>query len=49
MIKVLIADDEPKIRKGMSEVLDWASLGMEICGLAENGVTAVEKVHADSA
>lgn len=44
MIKVLIADDEPKIRRGLAEAIAWEKLGMEICGFAENGQVAVEQV-----
>lgn len=45
MMKVLIADDEPKIRRGIAESVDWASMDMEVCGFAENGQVAVERVQ----
>jgi len=37
MIKVLIVDDEPKIRRGIFESIDWQKLGMEVLPFAENG------------
>lgn len=43
MFKVLIADDEPKIRKGIKKVLDWGMLDFEIVGEAEDGEMAFEK------
>lgn len=45
MMKVLIADDEPKIRRGLAESIRWDALGMEVCGFAENGQTAIERVQ----
>ncbi len=48
MIKVLIADDEPKIRKGIASVIDWESLGMEICAFAEDGEDALEKAKIEN-
>lgn len=42
MWKVLIADDEPKIRKGLANAVDWESLGMQVCGLAGNGREALQ-------
>ncbi|MCE5286155.1 MAG: response regulator [Pelosinus sp.] len=42
MWKVLIADDEPKIRKGLRNSLDWAELDLSIVGEAEDGEIALE-------
>jgi two-component system response regulator YesN len=42
MWKVLIADDEPKIRKGLRNSLDWAALDLCIAGEAEDGEIALE-------
>jgi two-component system response regulator YesN len=42
MWKLLIADDEPKIRRGLSKVLPWEELGIELVGEAENGLQALE-------
>lgn len=45
MLKVLLVDDEMYIRKGMYELIDWHSLGMEIAGEAENGLEALKKAE----
>lgn len=42
MWKVLIADDEPKIRRGLRNTVDWPSLGMEVVAEAEDGLEALE-------
>ena len=50
MIKLLIADDEPLVLVGMQSMLDWASLGVEICATAHNGRQAldlIEQHHPD--
>jgi Response regulator containing CheY-like receiver domain and AraC-type DNA-binding domain len=44
MIKVLIADDEPKIRRGINESIDWLFIGMEVCSFAANGAEAIKAV-----
>lgn len=45
MWKVLIADDEPKIRRGIKMSIDWENLNMDICGMASNGKEAFEMVQ----
>jgi two-component system response regulator YesN len=42
MWKLLIADDEPKIRRGLMKVLPWDELNIEVAGEAENGLIALE-------
>lgn len=42
MWKVLIADDEPKIRRGLSSAVHWAELDMEVVAEAEDGEMALE-------
>ena len=44
MIKLLIADDEPLVQIGLNSMLDWASLDMEVCGIASNGDAAYELI-----
>lgn len=44
MLKVLIADDEPHFRIYMEHVLDWRSLGFQICGICKNGEEALQTV-----
>ncbi|MDO5399613.1 MAG: response regulator [Eubacteriales bacterium] len=46
MLKVLIVDDEPVVRKGIVLSVDWASLGCLVVGEAgngEEGLAAVER------
>lgn len=41
LYKLLIADDEPKIRRGLSK-MDWDVIGVQVVGEAENGKVALE-------
>ena len=41
MIKIIIIDDEAIIRESLTRFIDWASIGVEVCGTASNGVTAM--------
>ncbi len=41
--RVLIADDEPIIREGIRDAIDWATLGMQVVGEAEDGEEALER------
>ncbi|PWV88443.1 two-component system response regulator YesN [Paenibacillus cellulosilyticus] len=43
MYKVLIVDDEPSIREGMTTLIEWESFGFEVCGTAANGREALAK------
>lgn len=45
MIKLLIVDDEPLIQIGIKSMLNWAELGIEICGTAFNGASALELIE----
>lgn len=45
MIKLLIADDEPLVQIGLNSMLDWASLDIEVCGIASNGDAAYELIR----
>ncbi len=44
MYKLLVVDDESMIRDGIVKGIPWQSLGYEICGEAENGLEAIEKL-----
>jgi len=44
MYKLLIADDEPKIRRGLKK-LDWADIGIEVIGEASTGEEALKKIE----
>lgn len=41
-MKVIIVEDEPRVRKGLSEAVDWESLGMTLSGTAANGLEGLE-------
>jgi len=41
MFKVIIADDEPIIRKGLRELVDWNSLSLYLVAEAADGVEAL--------
>lgn len=45
MIKVIVVDDERFVRMGIVGETDWALLGCEVVGEAENGLDALELVH----
>lgn len=42
MWKVIIADDEPIIREGIREAINWEALNMEVVAEAEDGEEALE-------
>lgn len=44
ILNVLIADDEENIRNGLKCILEWNSLGFNICGEASSGKDAIEKI-----
>ena len=44
MWKVLLADDEHLIVKGLSKLIDWAALDIEIVGEATDGLTAEQMI-----
>lgn len=44
MIRLLIADDEPLVQIGIKSMVDWSSLGIEICGTASNGQDALAMI-----
>lgn len=44
MIKVLLADDEVRVCRLVESLIDWEELGMELCGVANNGVQALELI-----
>lgn len=44
MYRVLIAEDEDIIRKGIAYTMDWVSMGCTIIGEAANGKEGVEKI-----
>lgn len=45
MYRVMIVDDEPLIRKGLRETINWEVLDSEIVGEAQNGKEALSLIH----
>ena len=45
MYRLVIADDEFLVRKGLTQRIDWAALGFEICGQFEDGRYVIEYVQ----
>ena len=45
MYRVIIADDEPVIRRGLRETIEWDALGLEIAGEAADGTEALELIR----
>lgn len=45
MWKLLIADDEPKIRRGLAKIIPWQDWDIEVIGEAEDGQRALEQVE----
>ncbi|HHT74124.1 MAG TPA: response regulator [Firmicutes bacterium] len=46
MIKVIIVDDEPRICKLIANLAPWDELGMEVVGIAHNGVDALKLIQS---
>lgn len=45
MFKVLIIDDEPIIRKGLKNIINWKSFDCEVCGEAADGLDGGELIR----
>lgn len=48
MLRMILADDEPAITKGISVLFDWARLGIEVIGTYENGERALQAILAEA-
>lgn len=44
MMNVFIADDESIVLEGLKQIIDWNELGFFICGEAQNGQDALDKI-----
>lgn len=42
MLNLLIVEDEETMREGLAGMIDWEAVGVRICGVAENGLEALE-------
>lgn len=47
MIKLLLVEDEEKIRSGIKNVVNWDELGISLCGEACNGCEALKLVYSE--
>ncbi len=47
MFKVLIVDDEPYIRKGLANIINWKQYDCEVCSEAGDGVEGLEKMQEE--
>lgn len=45
MWKLVVADDEPKIRRGIKNILNWNEFNIEIVGEAEDGEIALKVIR----
>ena len=44
MLRMILADDEPVITRGIKKLVDWAQLGVLVVGEYENGSNAMEGI-----
>jgi len=47
MLKVIVADDEIRICKLIINLINWEELGMEIVGVADNGIDALRLIEEE--
>ena len=45
MYRVIIVDDEPVIRRGLRETIEWDALGLEVAGEAADGKEALKLIR----
>ncbi|AZO96249.1 response regulator [Halocella sp. SP3-1] len=46
MYRVMIVDDEPNIRNGLRNIIDWQKYNFTVCSVARNGKDAIEKMKS---
>lgn len=42
LYRLMLVDDEPEIREGMKEIIDWEACGFRLVAEADNGVDALQ-------
>lgn len=47
MYRVLLVDDEAVIRQGLQKLLPWEEYGLEVAGIASDGLMALEMIERD--
>lgn len=45
MLKVLIIDDEPNVRRGLKTIINWEEYGYSVCGEAADGIEGEKKIE----
>ena len=48
MYRLMIVDDEPEIRDGLLEIINWEQEGFTVVGVAENGLEALQVAESVS-
>lgn len=48
MYRVILIDDEPLIREGISHMIPWSSLGLDLCRVLENGAQALDYLRSNA-
>ncbi len=48
MYRLMLVDDEPEIRDGLQEIIQWEQEGFQVVGVAENGLEALQVAQAVS-
>ena len=48
IFKLIIVEDEKKVRDGLSSIVDWYSLGFSVAGLFEDGDEAIDYLKSNS-
>ena len=49
MFKLIIADDEPRIREGLLKIVDWTALGFEVAGCYADGTQVLAHLKRNAA
>lgn len=47
MYRILIIDDEPVVREGIAENIDWQALGFELAGTCRDGREAMDAIESN--
>ena len=48
MIRVIVADDEQKVSQLICSLIEWDALGMELAGVAQNGIEALALIKSEA-
>ena len=47
MYKLLLVDDEPIIRQGLEQMIDWDKLGLTLTASCSNAIAALDSMMDD--